>query len=262
MASIDFGTVENFIEDKGFGFVSRTFSSGGHIFFHIKTIKRFSSKLAQELNSYDPYAAPYFWYEFEKTQKGAQVVALVNPTIIAEQYADEFARIADSINKVWMDENQFVNIYGNFPPLPESVAKATIDIIPAQDLILLKEKRVALEKEKNRVKVAEKEEMRAQRDARVKIEEEEFAQLLNEISNLGFTHSKQVSEYIVRNQLGYKYKNISGILRMGMRGDIWDFNGGFPTNVYARLCDELGLENQGSQAKPLGFRSYKNLFGE
>ena len=91
-------------------------------------------------------------------------------------------------------------------------------------------------------------------------EEEEFRQLVAEMSVLGFTYSSQVSAYIVRNRLGHKYKHISGILQMEMDGNVWSFNGGFPPNIYARLCEELGLGNQGSRAVPREFTPYKDIF--
>ncbi|MFN9866241.1 MAG: hypothetical protein ACK568_03935 [Pseudanabaena sp.] len=68
-----------------------------------------------------------------------------------------------------------------------------------------------------------------------------------------------MSAYIVRNRLGHKYKHISGILQMELGGEVWNFNGGFPPNIYARLCDALGLGNQGSRAVPLAFTPYKDI---
>lgn len=92
-----------------------------------------------------------------------------------------------------------------------------------------------------------------------KNEEEEFRKLVIEISAQRFTHSHQASEYIVRNKLGHKYQHISGILVMKKRGEEWSFDGGFPKPIYARLCKELGLVNNGSQAQPLRFTAYKDL---
>ena len=272
MTSIDFGKVERYIEDKGFGFVSRNFSGqlyGGEVFFHIKTVKRTNPKLAQELKSFDPYDAPYFWYELESTGKGAQVTTLIDPRTIAKRHAAESARITDAITKILVNENERLNIFGRFPPLSEAIIKAASEFIPKDELMRLEKERSALEAKKNKVwqelediKKAERKEAEDKKAAQVKIEEEEFSLLVKEISKLGFTHSKQVSEYIVRNRLGHKYKNISGVLQMQVRGTEWSFNGGFPPNIYARLCCELDLENQGSEAKPKGFRSYKELYGD
>lgn len=91
------------------------------------------------------------------------------------------------------------------------------------------------------------------------LEEKEFNDLVTELSGMGFTHSSEVSEYIVKNKLGTKYKNISGILKMKKSLDEWSFDGGFPREIYARLCQELKLKNNGSLARPVGFTPYKNI---
>lgn len=90
-------------------------------------------------------------------------------------------------------------------------------------------------------------------------EEREFFQLVAEISQLRFATSSQVSAYIRNNNLGLKYKHISGILQMEKDGREWKFDGGFPPWIYARLCNELGLSNQGSRAKPTAFTPYKDI---
>jgi hypothetical protein len=92
-----------------------------------------------------------------------------------------------------------------------------------------------------------------------KEEEREFNELLSEVKALGFTHSNQVSAYIVRHKLGYKYKHISGVLQMESAGDTWNFNGGFPPHVYARLCKSLGLRKNCSDARPASFTAYKDI---
>ncbi|EGT3582273.1 TPA: hypothetical protein PCF53_005314 [Klebsiella quasipneumoniae] len=91
------------------------------------------------------------------------------------------------------------------------------------------------------------------------VNEQEFNELVTELSVQGFTHSSEVSEYIVKNKLGAKYKNISGVLQMKKRGDEWLFEGGFPPDIYARLCQKLKLKNKGSQARPGEFTPYKNV---
>ncbi|WP_174869218.1 hypothetical protein [Pectobacterium polaris] len=91
-----------------------------------------------------------------------------------------------------------------------------------------------------------------------KVQEDEFRRLVAEVSAQGFSTSGQVSQYIVRNKLGNQYQNISGILEMKKAGDVWDFKGGFPTQIYARLCQELHLEDNGSIARPGKFTSFKD----
>ncbi len=91
------------------------------------------------------------------------------------------------------------------------------------------------------------------------IEEKEFEQLVSEMRSLGLTESKMVSWYITNNRLGHKYKNISGIVKMEQDGTSWEFKGGFPPKIYARLCEELGLRNQGTRARVIGFKPFKDL---
>lgn len=91
-----------------------------------------------------------------------------------------------------------------------------------------------------------------------KVEEDEFRLLVAEVVAQGLTTSGQVSQYIVRKKLGNKYQHISGILEMKKAGDVWDFKGGFPIQIYARLCQELDLEDNGSEAKPGRFIPFKD----
>ncbi len=46
---------------------------------------------------------------------------------------------------------------------------------------------------------------------------------------------------------------------MNKCGDEWSFDGGFPRDFYARLCQKLKLKNNGSQARPGEFTPYKNV---
>lgn len=89
----------------------------------------------------------------------------------------------------------------------------------------------------------------------------EFQALVEEMRPLGFTKSAQVSKYIIERQLWNKYSNISGILIMERDGDQWPFVGGFPPEIYARLCEALGLGNEGTSAKPVNFVSFSDLQG-
>ena len=96
-------------------------------------------------------------------------------------------------------------------------------------------------------------------DTQEQLEEDEFQNLVAEMTQLGFTHSSQVSNHIVSRRLGYKYKNISGILQMELDGTTWNFKGGFPPKIYARLCEELGLSNNGTRARAVAFESFGNI---
>lgn len=100
---------------------------------------------------------------------------------------------------------------------------------------------------------------RPYKESSVDAREREFQALVAEMKPLGFTKSAEVSRYIIQHRLGNKYQHISGVLTMEQDGDQWDFQGGFPPKVYARLCDELGLGNQGSAARPVDFVPFSDL---
>ena len=90
-------------------------------------------------------------------------------------------------------------------------------------------------------------------------EEKQFKQLIEEIKSEGFTESSEVSNYIVNNKLGYKYKSISGYLEMQNDESTWTFDGGFSPEIYAKLCEELGFGNKGTNSKVIGFTPYKDI---
>lgn len=261
MVKIDFGKVEKYIEDKGFGFVSHTFvgSPSKEVFFHIKSVKRTHPKLAQALITYNSLEPLYFWYEFEISEKGQQVIAILDPTTICLNHPDSASIFIEVIEKSWVNAELSI---------PESIRKATIDLLSLDETRQLETRRNILEQEKKkkyeelrRAGASRLQEVADQMEAKEKAEETEFRQLVAEFSGLGFTQSKQVSAYIVRQKLGNKYQHISGVLQMKMEEDVWSFNGGFPPRIYARLCYELGLGNQGSRARPLSFTAYKDING-
>ncbi|WP_414918691.1 cold-shock protein [Pseudomonas sp. IT-P4] len=256
---IDFGRVERYIEDRGFGFVSHTFigSPSREVFFHIKSVKRTRPELAQALNSHNSHEPLYFWYEFEISEKGQKVIAILDPTKMRQNHPDNASKFIETIEKSWLNAEI---------SLPETIRKATLDLLSLDEARQLEARRYILEEEKKkeheelrRAETTRLQEIADQMRVNVKAEEEEFRQLVTELLVLGFTQSKQVSAYIVRQKLGYKYQHISGVLQMGMGGDVWNFNGGFPPRIYARLCYELGLGNQGSGARPLSFTAYKDI---
>lgn len=93
----------------------------------------------------------------------------------------------------------------------------------------------------------------------INIMDQEFELLVDEIKSKGFNKSAEVSKYIIRNKLGNKYQNISGVLVMSNSKDTWKFNGGFPPKIYAKLCERLNLSNNGSYSKVVKFTSFKDL---
>ena len=276
----DFGIVKRYFTDRGFGFVTHTFLSGQQeeVFFHIKNIKRAHPELAERLDSDELSETVHFWYETEVTNKGEQVRAIIKPESIHDRIADNLPDFVGKVVSMWMNLGAAV---------PSWLHDVTIDLVGIDQTSELRLKRAALEEDrrkadeqerKERDAARKKEEVKRQRlideqnalrkaqeeveekeFEQLVVEEKEFEQLVSEMAPLGFTESAQVSAYIVRNKLGYKYKNISGILEMELNGNTWNFKGGFPPRIYARLCQELGLGNRETQAKPGKFESFKEL---
>lgn len=88
---------------------------------------------------------------------------------------------------------------------------------------------------------------------------EELYRLVKEVEPKGFQRSADLSYYIRKNHLGFKYPNISGVVTMQSSGERWKFKGGFPSNIYRIVCSILELNNNGSHARVVGFKSYSSM---
>lgn len=263
--STDFGVVSNYISEQGFGFVrGLLLGNSSEIFFHIKTIKRTAPQLAARLAS-DPFGEEFhFWFETEVTPKGAQIRIVFSPEQVRRGTITNPDRLIEGVESYWRNLGY---------QKPSWLDDVTSDLVgqDRSDELNLERRRLEAEKQKKRELVRkefeakaaiEREKRQRQRDTereQEQLKEEEFQNLIAEMMKFGFTHSSQVSNYIVANHLGYKYKNISGILQMELDGTTWNFKGGFPPKIYARLCDELGLSNNGTRARAVAFESFGNI---
>ena len=98
MADIEFGFVQEYNIERGFGYVSRTFSKSkrkhknfkrrhrDNVWFHIKKIKHDYPDLARELDA-GSFANLSFWYEIDSSDKNRINVCKIwlDPKDIAEQ---------------------------------------------------------------------------------------------------------------------------------------------------------------------------------
>lgn len=265
--NVDYGKIVKYDIDRGFGFIeqnfceSNNFKKDANVFFHIKTIRQYDSYLSQKLKNFSTQQEFYFWYEFERTSKGIQVSKVLNPESM--ELKSNLALIK-LVEQKWSDVNNTISYW---------LENATQDILGADKTNDLKEQRRILiqENEKKRVEIENQrmleqrrlQEIRerelAKRLALEELKEIEFQQLVDEMRNQNFAYSSQVSNYIRQNCLGNKYKHISGHLEMTNNGNSWIFTGGFPRDIYARLCSELQLENNGSSARAGKFTSFNDL---
>lgn len=253
--NIDFGKVKKYFPDKGFGFVTHTFLSGrqSETFFHIKKIKKTRPDLAQKLDNENLVDTIHFWYETENTSKGEQARRVLQSNEVHNLIAENLPFFVNKIEALWRNINY---------SLPIWLHNVTVDLVGKDRANELSLERDLLERER-REQEALLEEAEQQLVNKKKnqedIEEKEFEQLVAEIRSLGFTESKDVSWYIMNNRLGDKYKHISGVIKMEQDGNTWDFKGGFPPRIFARLCSELDLNNQNSRARVVGFTPFKDL---
>ena len=91
--------------------------------------------------------------------------------------------------------------------------------------------------------------------------EREFKMLVAEMRPKRFTMSCQVSRYIVKHQLGRKYKFISGYIDFENSVSSWTFKGGISPAYYARLCSALNLGNKRTNSYVRSFTPYADLYG-
>ena len=282
--NIDFGIVKKYFSDRGFGFVTHTFLSGhqSEVFFHIRNVKRTRSDLAEKLANDEPVDTICFWYETENTSKGEQVLNVLKSDVIQNMDIDNLPSIIEKVEITWSDVDSTIPVW---------LREVTVDLVGVDRAKEIDLERDELERERReleenerkereavqKIEDAKREKRRKEREAllvieKVKtqklieeqkiqeeIEEKEFEELVAEMKPLGIKESKEVSWYIMNNRLGHKYKNISGIVKMEKDGTQWNFKGGFPPIIYARLCEELGLSNQGTRARAVGFKAFKDL---
>lgn len=262
----DFGKISNYVDGRGFGFVRGLLSgNSSEIFFHIRTVKRADPKLAERITK-DPFEEYLFWFETEETAKGEQVRGVLTSEQVRRGAIQDASRLESGIEGLWRN----INI-----PKAEWLEGVTADLLGDSRALALAQERTRLEVEERKrrenarkemeARLAEKEE-RDRRQIETKkaqeaIEEREFEALVDEMKQMNFSHSSQVSNYIVTRRLGLKYRNISGVLQMELNGTIWDFKGGFPPKIYARLCDALELSNEGTRARPVAFESFDSIEG-
>tara|TARA_R110002124_G_scaffold204486_1_gene370873 strand:- start:119 stop:880 length:762 start_codon:yes stop_codon:yes gene_type:complete len=249
---VDFGRVENYFSDRGFGFITHTFAEANnrHVFFHITTIKNLNLTMANALDREIQSGSVYFWYRFDNATKGEQVIEALDVRDITEV---ERLSFIENIHKRYSD----IRVV-----LSDGVEAATEDLLSESDisaLVLARKNSETKKKDLGHQRQSKNEAKHSHHNEQGTLEENEFNSLVIEISSQGFTETKQVSNYIVKKKLGNKYPNISGVLEMELDGHKWNFDGGFPPKIYARLCTEIGLSNQKSRAKPGMFTSYKIL---
>lgn len=261
--TIDFGSIKNYDSNRGFGFVGCTFLNPDQkVFFHIKKIRRKYPELAQKLDGGEAFETVNFWYEIETTEKGKQVSKLwLNANNIPQTYTNELCSFIQRVEGIWK------NLESSKPDWLDLVTIELVGVDRKHELSVERatlESRLRAEEEERRREIEALRQNEIERIAKKhcleKIKADELYQLVTEMRPLGFTHSKELSNYIVRHKLGYRYPNISGIVIMEDGGTEWEFPGGFPPDIYKMICIELDLANQGTSARPVAFTPFKDVY--
>ncbi|MFZ4060046.1 MAG: hypothetical protein ACOYK5_02315 [Bacteroidia bacterium] len=173
-------------------------------------------------------------------------------------------KLNTSKQTVYYLNNSFSKVDGIWYPMKKdgdfSKKKVNLNIVHQLEAKLLNGKiyKNAIESKKDQEEISIKN-SKENELIEINIMDQEFELLVDEIKSKGFNKSAEVSNYIIRQKLGNKYQNISGVLVMSNSKDTWKFNGGFPVEIYAKLCKRLNLSNNGSDSKVVEFTSFKDL---
>ena len=87
-------------------------------------------------------------------------------------------------------------------------------------------------------------------------QEDEIEKLVRFFRRINFTNSSQISNYIVKHNLGNEYPHIAGHLGLKNGDSEWTFEGGIAPKYYREICERLDLGNNGSKAEVIDFTSY------
>jgi cold shock CspA family protein len=267
------------------------------VFFHIKNIEKNNQILAESLSNFRKGINICFWYIPEQTAKGTQLKKIIDPKDVFEINYQNNSIIKVKLMFLWESfiKNTWLDAKNDTPFWLTELTKGLLGEIKLKEFqnqrnILLQEREILINAKKEKLKIEEEKSRilrekkandriieREERQKRIqleikarkrnreikseieKIQNEEFELLVSEIKAKGFKMSAQVSNYIIKNRLGDKYQNISGVLELKNNNSSWKFNGGFPPEIYAKLCERLNLGNKKTDARVIGFTSFKNL---
>lgn len=292
---IYFGIVKKYLPEKGFGFLTHPISLGPNedVFFHITNVKRAHEDIAERLSIYDGNDNICFWYVSETTRKGEQLQRILKPQDVFKLHQDNPSDFKEKMEFIWRNIEEPIPFWLSEVTIGLFGPNGNDELISERETLIHKrnEEREIQRKEQERLRKIEEEKAKIEREKRAeerkrqeeerakarkkadeerkrerekrerqqKIEEEEFELLVAEMESKRFTKSGQVSNYIIKNRLGDKYQNISGVLEMENSTSSWKFNGGFPPRIYAMLCERLNLGNKGTRSRVTGFTSFKDL---
>ncbi|MEG4814746.1 hypothetical protein [Microcoleus sp. K5-D4] len=145
---VEFGQVQEYNTERGFGFVSRTFSNANqrhkkNVWFHIKKIKCDYPSLAKELDA-GSFANINFWYEVDNSDREKVGKVWLDPKDIPQQQRDS---LSSHIEELWC------NPINAFPEWLDSSTIAVVGEVRKDELKKLYDERI---RKRNEVKEQEK----------------------------------------------------------------------------------------------------------
>jgi len=241
---LEFGKVIKYF-DNGYGFIKPMEPDSAlyekEVFFHIKAVKKFENDLVEFASG--SVKELYFWFTYKEGKKGKEVAEFWSDgTGIPQEYT------------ISILEKYSANLISSNKVAPKSILNSSKSIEPIKSLIRRASKKsTCLVKPTNYSASS-----LAIRHSLTSINSEELSALLINMSQKNFILSSDLSKYITTNKLGNKYPNIAGIVTMANDVNEWDFDGGFPKDIYRIICQELNLTDKGTSARAIKFTSYQD----
>lgn len=126
---------------------------------------------------------------------------------------------------------------------------------------LTEQEKEELRKEQAKIAIIEQsrmdQEQRRKREIEIETQAEaEYQALLVKLRPLKFTKTSQVSQYIMNHNLKSEFGLISGIARMQNGDSNWNYPGAIHPKFFARLCNDLGLEDNNTESRVVGYSSF------
>jgi cold shock CspA family protein/flagellar biosynthesis GTPase FlhF len=279
--SLDFGKIQDYNGDRGFGFVSRTVWSSvsrpKKIFCHINKIKRKYSDLAHKLD-HGLSLDVSFWYDTEITNKGEQVGELW--LTVEEIPTPQRTSLVAHLESLWLD------IEANTPSWLDQLTLELMSQGHREQLYHQRQERIGQQREAERILLAaeRREQEEAERLARQRREQEEAERLARqrreqeEAERLARQRHEQEQAYIAQKEERKEQiqaicqqrgvttcvhfthvQNLRGILQNGLLSR--RFLEQSAGNIQARSNDSLRLDKQReANCLSISFPNYRMFY--
>jgi|688.fasta_scaffold754948_1 hypothetical protein len=257
----DFGRIHSYSPTLETGSISCTFSDKySFVHFDSSTMKYFPHDW--EVGMVRGKKVPQAWviYIASETNAKARVEMLwSNPKEMPPQYKEHLNAVSEKLIYIWQDfdEAEVERV--------TSIAEILLGRAKLSELnskFSARRKRLTLKRKRlnNLIRFC-----RERKYKLTKQELEEISYLLDCLDNEyagQVERSEQISKYIIDHNLQSKCQNLSGNLTMSQDGEEWCYSGALSPKFYSLLCEFLELKKLRKNARPIKFRSYKEIWEE